>query len=102
MSRNVGVVRSGEGLATALSQLSELNKQTQSLADQGTLCHTPSGEMVKRWSEARNLLLVARLIALAALQRKESRGAHYRDDYPNSTPEWKRHLSLTVDQLNAA
>jgi len=102
MSRNVGVVRSGEGLATALSQLSELNKQTQSLADQGTLCHTPSGEMVKRWSEARNLLLVARLIALAALQRKESRGAHYRDDYPNSMPEWKRHLSLTVDQLNAA
>lgn len=102
MTRNVGVLRSGKGLATALSQLSELDKQMRFLADQNTSCRPPSANMVKRWSEARNLLLVARLVTLAALQRKESRGAHYRDDYPNPAPEWKRRQSLTVDQLNAA
>jgi len=102
MSRNVGVLRSGKGLASALSQLSELNKQMQSLADQNTSCRPPSANRVKRWSEARNLLLVAQLVTLAALQRKESRGAHYRNDYPNPDPEWKRRQSLTVNQLNAA
>jgi L-aspartate oxidase len=52
-----------------------------------------------RWSEARNLLLVARLVASAALDREESRGAHYREDFPNPLPEWRRHQSLTVDRL---
>ena len=102
MSRNVGVMRSGKSLASALSQLSELDQQMRSLADQDTPCRPPSSNTVKRWSEARNLLLVARLVTLAALQRKESRGAHYRDDYPNPAREWTRRQSLTVDQLNAA
>ncbi len=102
MSRNVGVLRSGTGLASALSQLSELDRKMRSLADQDTSCRSPSANSVKRWSEARNLLLVARLVTLAALQRTESRGAHYRDDYPNPAAEWKRRQSLTVDQLHAA
>jgi len=102
MSRNVGVLRSGNGLETALSRLSELDKQMRSLADQDTSCRLPSEDNIKRWSEARNLLLVARLVTLAATQRTESRGAHFRDDYPNPVPEWKRRQFLTVDQLDAA
>ncbi len=102
MSRKVGVLRSGKGLATALSQLSNLDKQMRSLAEQNTSRRPSSANMVKRWSAARNLLLVARLVTLAAWQRQESRGAHYRDDYPNPAPEWKRRQSLTVDQLNVA
>ena len=102
MSRNVGVLRSGKGLANAMSQLTELDEQLHSLAKPNTSRRPPTANTVNRWSEARNLLLVARLVTLAALQRQESRGAHYRDDYPNPAPEWKRHQSLTVDQLNAA
>lgn len=102
MSRNVGVSRSGKGLAKALLQLSELDKRMRSLAGQNTPSHPPTANRVKCWSEARNLLLVARLVTLAALQRQESRGAHYRDDYPTSAPEWKRRQLLTVDQLSAA
>ena len=102
MSRNVGVLRSGKGLTKASSQLSKLNEQMQSLTEQNTPWGLPTANSVRRWSEASNVLLVARLVTLAALQRQESRGAHYRDDYPKSTQEWKRRQSLTVDQLNAA
>ena len=102
MSRDVGVLRSGADLAMALSRLTELDKQMRSLADQDTSCRRPSENDIRRWSEGRNLLLVARLVTLAATQRTESRGAHYRDDYPNPVPEWKRRQFLTVDQLDAA
>ena len=61
-----------------------------------------SFKRVLRWSEARNLLLVARLVTLAALDREESRGAHYREDFPNPLPEWRRHQSLTMDRLAQA
>ena len=37
--------------------------------------------------DLRNLLTVSRAIAMAAKQRKESRGAHFRDDYPDKDPQ---------------
>lgn len=102
MSGNVGILRSGTGLASALSQLSAWDREMRSLLDQDTSNCPPSANSIKRCSEARNLLLVARLVTLAALQRTESRGAHYRDDYPRPAAEWQRRQSLTVEQLNAA
>ena len=41
------------------------------------------------WFDLRNMLLVARVVALAALQRTESRGAHQREDFPGMLPEWR-------------
>jgi succinate dehydrogenase / fumarate reductase flavoprotein subunit len=38
--------------------------------------------------DLRNLLTVAEAIARAALERKESRGAHFRDDFDKKEPEW--------------
>jgi len=102
MSRKVGVLRSGKDLATALSRLAELDRQMRSLAVQDASGRPPSANSIKCWTEARNVLLVARLVTLAAMQRTESRGAHFRDDYPNPVPEWKRRQLLTVDQLGAA
>ena len=46
-----------------------------------------------------NLLLVARLVSIAASRREESRGAHYRDDFPRPRPEWRRQLSMTANVL---
>jgi succinate dehydrogenase/fumarate reductase flavoprotein subunit len=48
--------------------------------------------------EGRNLLTVARLLAVAASARRESRGAHYRMDYPEADPAWCRHLVLEMDR----
>ena len=40
--------------------------------------------------DLRNILLIAECVALAALERQESRGGHTRDDYPAMSPEWRK------------
>jgi L-aspartate oxidase len=65
MYSNVGLVRSGAGLAEALARIDELTAEFDDTS-----------------SELANLLVVGRLIAEAALARRESRGSHYRVDYP--------------------
>jgi L-aspartate oxidase len=67
MYSNVGLVRNESGLREALRRIDELAVQP----NDGT-------------GELRNLLVVGRLIAEAALARRESRGSHYRSDYPQS------------------
>jgi L-aspartate oxidase len=65
MYANVGLVRNEFGLREALSRIEDLEHSFPRPAN-----------------ELRNLLVVGRLIAEAALARKESRGSHYRSDYP--------------------
>jgi L-aspartate oxidase len=65
MYSNVGLVRNELGLREALGRIDVLE---QAFPDAS--------------NEVRNLLVVGRLIARAALERRESRGAHYRADYP--------------------
>src|SRR5262249_25434493 len=45
--------------------------------------------------ELANMVLIARLMAQAALARRESRGAHYRSDYPETKAEWQRHIIVS-------
>ncbi|HYH18518.1 MAG TPA: L-aspartate oxidase [Azospirillum sp.] len=93
---SAGLVRNGAGLRTAAHRLARLD------ADLGAL---PGGEAdadaVRRWGEARNLLLVGRLIVHAALAREESRGAHFRTDFPETDPAARRTL-FTLDSLDGA
>jgi L-aspartate oxidase len=46
--------------------------------------------------ELHNLVLTARLVTEEALLREESRGAHFRADFPQSSPQWQRHLVFTI------
>ncbi|HET7216130.1 MAG TPA: L-aspartate oxidase [Terriglobia bacterium] len=72
----VGIIREHAALAEAVQRLEELSVPEPVPLDRP--CH-----------EARNMLTVARLIALSAFARRESRGAHYRTDMPfkdDSTP----------------
>ena len=100
VSKHVGIVRSGPGLQRALRQFHSLDRRLARITTGELHDAAASFERVLRWSEARNLLLVARLVALAALDREESRGAHFREDFPNPLPEWQRHQSLTMDRLS--
>jgi L-aspartate oxidase len=85
MWNGVGIIRSRESLAQALQKLQLIEKQ---------LIFTPSspGEL-----ELMNMLLVAKLITKAALDRTESRGAHFRSDYPNTDDNnWPKHLTYKL------
>ena len=46
--------------------------------------------------ELRNVILTARLMAEAALQRTESRGAHSRSDFNTTSTEWEKHINFQV------
>ncbi len=79
MWEKVGVVRDEAGLAFAVEEL-----------------HRLAARHPKAAGEARNLLGIGRLVAAAALERRESRGGHYRADHPNPDPAWQRRLFLTA------
>ncbi len=100
MTEHVGVSRSAAGLESALSTLSNLNSQLPNPKRDRQENSCFSCEAVVRWSEVRNVVLVARLVTLAALQREESRGAHFRNDYPGANPEWKRRQQITINNID--
>ena len=49
----------------------------------------------RRKGEARNQLAVARLVASAALERRESRGGHFRTDFPEPRPDFARRIAVS-------
>jgi L-aspartate oxidase len=79
MWEKVGLVREEAGLAAAVAELRRL-----------AMAHPQVS------GEARNLLGIGRLVAEAALERRESRGGHYRSDFPVPDPAWQRRLFLTA------
>ncbi len=80
MSAYVGVIRNKTGLQKALSSIAALEDKARG--------HT----------QMENMLITARLIATAALLRRESRGAHHRTDYPQPDPSQAQRVFLTLDQ----
>jgi L-aspartate oxidase len=99
MSANVGVLRCGRSLRNAAATLSDLETRFSQLDHSITPC---SFEHVVRCGEVRNLLMTARLISLAAMDREESRGAHYRDDFPRPVDRWRRRQSMSLARLAGA
>ncbi|HVG50597.1 MAG TPA: L-aspartate oxidase [Xanthobacteraceae bacterium] len=77
MSKQVGVVRTGDGLAHALAKIAEMDAQATSPA-------------------SKNIATTALMIAAAAYQRRESRGAHFRLDFPTGDPNQARRTMMTL------
>ena len=73
----VGIFRSGRTLLTAIEEIKKLKSQFP----RNYKC------LSRDEYEFKNMLTVAMLTAYCALKRKESRGAHYRFDYPNANEE---------------
>lgn len=82
MSAHLGVMRNGEGMRAALGEILELARNSHSV----------------RFD---NVITTAKLIAVSALNRLESRGGHFRTDYPDEDPDWKRRTLITLDQADA-
>ena len=74
MWRNVTVVRSERSLQEALDILDRLEAEARKK-------YAEDGDLVSS-IEIRNMITVGRLVATAALTRRESRGTHHREDYP--------------------
>jgi L-aspartate oxidase len=82
MTRGAGVLRSDESLTATAAVLGELG-------------HTRATPQVAAW-EATNLLTVASALVAAALRRKETRGCHWREDFPEVRDEWRGHLLPSI------
>ena len=79
---DVGVVRDAEGLARGLAQLDEIEAEllATGVADSGRAFNLTWHD----WLNLRSLAETSRAIALAAMRRENSRGAHFRSDHPDA------------------
>src|SRR3982750_386378 len=85
MQELVGIVRREEEIRRAIEGLTALNERARKVSVTGNREYNPG------WHTAldlQNLLTVAEIVARAALERKESRGGHFRDDYPEKDPNF--------------
>lgn len=80
-----GIIRCRQGLTNAEHRLNDIPLASSTEPERGAL------ELV-------NMALLARLIVKASLKRTESRGAHFRLDYPYKSKEWQKHIVLSPDE----
>lgn len=96
MFDDVGVFRTEEGMKKALAKVNELQERFKQVKvqDTGKIFNT---ELLNAW-EMGNLLDMAEVITVSALNRKESRGGHARDDYPERDDQnWLKHTLIWKD-----
>ncbi|HZI29683.1 MAG TPA: fumarate reductase/succinate dehydrogenase flavoprotein subunit [Gemmatimonadaceae bacterium] len=87
MQKLVGIVRQESEMVEALNGVRALRAKAADVGVQGNREYNPG------WHTALdldNLLTVSEAIALAAIERKESRGGHFRDDYPDKVAEYAK------------
>jgi L-aspartate oxidase len=84
----LGIQRNGAALLTAIQKLNDLQQTTAS-----------PFELNPGYFELQNLFFLARLMTHAALKRKESRGAHFRCDFPNPDKKWQGHITFKAEKL---
>lgn len=88
---NVGIIRHENGLKTALKEIKKL----------ALLVNKISVQKERRYNlqllqavEIENMLCIAEMIIRDALARKESRGAHFRSDYPHEDKKWLKNIAV--------
>jgi succinate dehydrogenase/fumarate reductase flavoprotein subunit len=81
----LAVLRTESTLKDGLAALNELSEQVANMK-------AVSGEDIMEGYEATNLLTVGQLVGRGALEREESRGVHYRGDYPKEDTDWLKHV----------
>lgn len=94
MFADVGIYRNEKDMQSALEKVRELKERFKNVGvtDTGKIFNT---ELLNAW-ELGNLLDIAEVVAVSALNRKESRGGHSREDYPDrDDANWLKHTLIT-------
>ena len=90
MWEKAGIVRNHDGLSSALAELTALAERAESARI----------DSLPAWNAAldlSNLIEVGQMLARCALLRTESRGAHFREDFPQSDPAWLKNIVVKRD-----
>ena len=93
MAEHAGIARTGEGLRRGLDEILALQARAERLHAGGSMLFNPG------WHECRDvrfMLTLAEAIFRCALEREESRGSHWRLDFPDQHPEWGRKNLIAV------
>ncbi len=90
----VGIIRTEDELKRALEELAVLRERARRVGVEGHRQYNPGWHLAL---DLRSMLAVSECIARAALERRESRGGHTRDDYPSADPEFGK-VNLVVRQ----
>jgi len=84
MSRGAGVLRSSDSLLQTSSDLTRIQDRTSNIP------------CVEAW-ETTNLFQLAQAILKSALIRQETRGSHWREDFPKTDPKWRKRIVQEMD-----
>jgi succinate dehydrogenase / fumarate reductase, flavoprotein subunit len=96
MADEVGPFRTAAKLNRALAEIAALASQMGERAPRFAAGDDGFDLQRLEWFDLRNMLVVARAVAQSALQRTESRGAHQRDDFPQTAPAWRQHQRVRL------
>ncbi|MFI5092049.1 MAG: FAD-binding protein [Candidatus Acidiferrum sp.] len=93
MQSLVGIFRTDEDLKKAFTELEELKARAAKASVEGSRLFNPGWHLTR---ELNSMLIISEAVALSALARTESRGAHSRIDYPNYDPIWEKKHNVIV------
>src|SRR4051794_33395912 len=93
MQADAMIARTEEGLTRCLGKVLELKERARNLHIEGSRLYNPGWHTAR---DIRNMLTISEIIVRCALERRESRGAQWRTDYPDPDPAWgKQNLIAT-------
>src|SRR5882762_6690806 len=87
MQNYVGIFRSEEDLKRGLDEIQELKQRAAQVHVDGSRLFNPGWHLAR---DLKSMLAVSEAVALSALERSESRGAHSRIDFPNYDERWSK------------
>jgi len=93
MQNYVGIFRNDEDLQKGLAELRKFNERAAKVKVGGSRLFNPGWHLAR---DLKSMLTVSEAVALSARERKESRGAHSRIDYPNYDEAWGKQNNVVV------
>ncbi|MGB6898195.1 MAG: FAD-binding protein [Candidatus Acidiferrum sp.] len=93
MQSLVGIFRTDEDLKKAFAELEELKARAAKASVEGSRLFNPGWHLTR---ELNSMLTISEAVAISALARTESRGAHSRIDFPNYDPVWEKKHNVIV------